>query len=372
MQCLRKHSLFLQRYALLCCFFLFTPSLAFAVLISSDDLFLSPSVVAEDFYPTHFQSIGGTQSYTAANLGADSILSARILPLLNPNTSPASSEGEYTLADLAGINLSNYGSYFFRQPNVDYFADLTASVLDISYLSSGQYFVEVSAEKNGVVFTRMFHDQVEDFYGEDPPKVPKEKASVSRTVDTPKADLHIVSDKDPNDNGFNENAKDTLTNDGQNVKSADSLAAAKKAIEDAYKANGNKKISVALYGHGRPGSIKIGTERINEDTDSDMTPLDFQKMIDPYVSSIEFFSCNVAKGNEGSKFLKDFASSIGSATGYNVTVTAGVGFFDVNATAKKQTKVPEPPVFALFLMGSVLCLVTARRPRKQKFISQPG
>lgn len=369
MKCFPKHSFFIQRYALLCCLLLFTPSLTIAALISSDDLFLSPSLVAEDFYTTHFSLIGGTQTYTAADLGADSILSARILPLLNPNISPTSSEGEYTDADLSGINLSNYASYFFRQPNVDYFADLTASVLDVSYLSSGQYFVELSAEKNGVVFTRMFHDQVEDFFAELPPKVPKEKASVSRKVDTPSGDLHVVSEKDPHDNGFNKNARDTLTNDGKNVKGADSLAAAKKAIEDAYKANGNKKISVVLYGHGAPGVIKIGTELITDDKNGDMTPLEFQKMIDPYVKSIEFFSCNVAKGAEGNKFLKDFASSIGLATGYQVTVTGGVGYFDVKATGKKLTKVPEPPVFALLMIGCVFCLVTAHRPRRPRIMS---
>ena len=333
-----------------------------ATLISSDSLFLPPTLVAKAFYVTHYPALGGTQVYTAADLGADSLLGARILPLLKPNPSASRSQGEYTEADLAAINISNYSSFFFRQPNVDYFADLTPSTLAISYPTTGQYFVEVSAEKDGVEFTRIFHDQVDDFFEEDPPKAPKDKASVSRVIASPTADLIIVSDGDPRDNGANRDAFETLTKQKKNVQKANSLDAAIKLISDEFKKNGDKKISIVLIGHGRPGSIKIGKQRINNDPDSDMTPDKFQKLIDHYVKSVEFYSCNTARGKKGAKFLDAFRSSIDQASGFDDPITiAGPsrkddGYFDTGATGRKVVDVAEPPVFLLFIGGYTLLL----------------
>lgn len=326
-------------------------------------MFLAPGSVSTGDYDTHYFSTTSSYTYTSNYIGG-SLLGVRILPLLNSNPNATSGEGEYTASELSNINTSNYLDYFYRLPNVHYTADLESSGVVIDYRASGQYFVEIDAiDDQGIEFTRIFHDQVDDFFGEDPPSAGKDKASVSRVIKSPTADLLIVSDGDPNDNGFNKNAFNTLEDEGKNVEKANSLANAIEKIKEAYEANSSKKISVVLTGHGRDGSIKIGTERINSDADGVMTPEEFKDAIKKYVHTIEFFSCNVAKGKVGDDFL-DIFSELGTASAYPTTVTSGGssswfgfvwnGFFDVNALGKKAVvTVPEPATLWLLLLGSI-------------------
>jgi hypothetical protein len=340
----------LRAFVLLGATLIFLPLEGLAILVTNDDLFLPPSLIADGLYDTNILKFGAStsvvQSYTSANIGG-TLLGVRILPVLNPNPAPSSVEGEYSPNDLAGINVSNYSLFFFRQPGVDYFADFTPDVISVDYRASGQYFVEIRAENNGVQFTRLFHDQADDFFMQDPPKAPKDQAGVSRRIAIPTADLYLVSDQDPayDDRGALDIAASVLTNAGKDVKRVGSLQAVKDAIEAAYKANGNKKVEVVLVGHGRGlpmGSIKIGTERINNDTDSDMTPKDFQKMIDAWAHSIQFYSCNTGQDQA---FVDDFASSIGSVTAFRSTVTWAApsffglfgGFINTGAGSKKKT-----------------------------------
>ena len=77
---------------------------------------------------------------------------------------------------------------------------------------------------------------------------------------------------------------------------ASTIALVIKEIKDYYDSHGKEKFEVLIIGHGRSGSIKIGTQRINNAADSNMTPADFQKAVDQYVSSIHFGNWSTAAG----------------------------------------------------------------------------
>jgi hypothetical protein len=337
---------------------------SFATPVDADALFLAPSSIAEDYYATHMLTLGSSpmvsQYYALSDLGAASITGVHILPLLNAN--PGTSEGQYTSTDLAAITLGNYNAYFYRQPGSAYSADLTSSVVRVDYQASGQYFVRIDAlDAQGHAFSTVYHDQVDDYFAEDPAHGVKDKASVSRVIDTPAADLILIS-KDPTDNGAMKNAKETYDKAGTKYVEVGSIADIKKAIEDAYKANGNKKVSVALIAHGfglPKGGVKVGGEYITS-IPGYTTPGDFQKMIDPWTNAIQFVSCNTGQDKS---FIQAIADSVGKASGYDTTVTMGVGFFDVGAGAKKAiaTAVPEVDTVILAVMGLVVVAGVRRR-----------
>lgn len=347
-------------------------SSSYATPVDADALFLAPSSISEDYYSTHMLSLGSStvvsQFYSTADLGGASITGVHILPLLNPN--PVTSEGEYSSADLGAITAANYSSYFYRQPGSAYTADLTSNAVRVDYQASGQYFVRIDAlDAQGHAFSTVYHDQVDDFFAEDPAHGVKDKASVSRVIDTPSADLILIS-KDPTDNGAMKNAKETYDKAGTKYVEVGSVADVKKAIEDAYKANGNKKISVALIAHGfglPKGGVKVGGDYITS-IPGYTSPGDFQKMIDPWTNAIQFVSCNTGQDKS---FLQAVADSVGKATGYETTVTMGVGFFDVGAGAKKAiaTAVPEADTMVLAFVGLMVVMgAQALRDRRARMV----
>lgn len=339
---------------------------ALATLISASDLFLSPMLVPEADYTL----AGHTFSTPAESLSLSfapgshaplggSIVGAHILPLLNPN--PATAAGEYSASDLALITSGNYTSYFFRLPGTHYAADLTAGSLTVDFHASGQYFLGIDYDVAGTKSTVLYHVEVNDFFGGDGAA---DKAAVSRTIGGPTTDFNVVSTTVGTDNKYADNAAGEIAGrlGAARVSRAGTLADACAQIEAASKKAG-KKLTVSLVGHGRPGSIRIGTERINSDADGVMTAKQFQKCIDPYVSSIEFWSCNTAQDAAGDKFLQDFADSIGMASGFTVTTTASQTFWDTRAGAKGldaavNAVVPEPGALLLVLLGLLLLSAT--------------
>ena len=86
--------------------------------ISSDALFLAPSLVPIRIYDPIDLSPGNSFTFSSSEVPhATDLVGLQILPLLNPN--PSTSDGSYTRAQLAGINLDNYHSYYAFQPNMD-------------------------------------------------------------------------------------------------------------------------------------------------------------------------------------------------------------------------------------------------------------
>lgn len=340
--------------------------LSFAVPISAIDLFLSPTLVPEDDYVTSGRTFSTNADALTLNFSSStpylpvgsSIIGARVLPLLNPN--PATAMGEYNTAALAGINASNFATYFFRQPGADYAADLTGGVLMVDFLASGQYFLGLDYDLGGTPGTALFHVEVNDFFGGDGAA---DRAAVSRRIDGPTTDFNVVSTTPAGDNKYADNAAAELTGrlGAARVARAGTLQDACDKIKAASEKAG-RKISVSLVGHGRPGSIRLGSERINSGGDGVMTPTQFQQCIDKYVSRIEFWSCNTAENDIGSQFLRDFAASVGVASGFTVTVTAAQTYWDTKAGARGLDTVPEPGSLLLVSLGLVLLVMSRRFP----------
>ena len=347
---------------------------ALGTLISATDLFLSPLLVPEADYTLS----GHTFSTPAESLSLSfapgihapaggSIVGAHILPLLNAN--PATATGEYSTSDLAFITTGNYLSYFFRLPGTHYMADLTAGALTVDFHASGQYFLGIDYDVAGAKSTVLYHVEVNDFFGGDGAA---DKAAVSRVIGGPTTDFNVVSTTPAGDNKYADNAAGEIAGrlGAARVSRAGTLAEACAQIKAASEAAG-KKISVSLVGHGRPGSIRIGTERINSDADGVMTAKQFQECIDPYVCSIEFWSCNTGEGVAGDKFLQDFADSIGIASGFTVATTASQTYWDTLAGGQRlgataTAVVPEPGALLLVLLG--LFLLTVNRNQGARVI----
>ncbi len=374
------------------------PSPSWSALISSSDLFLAPSLVGEDAYDFHELtgldgSSGLTRTYTSADVNGATITGVRILPLLNPN--PTTSQGDYSAADLASINVGNFSSYFFAQPNQDYFADLTSGLLTIEYYAEGSYFVEVAAQdNNGVTFSKIFEDGVDDFQGSLPGQ-PRDRTQPGRVIATPSADLSIVSNpaaEPAGTNGYSGAAFLTLQAAGRTPQLANSTQGVIAQIQAACQAKGGP-ITVTLVGHGASGAVQIGNTRITTNprpNSTDVTPAQFQAAIDliaagpnagqQCVKAIDFYSCNVNTNTlgmtQGSDFMNAMQLSIPDTRAFNQFTTAMApytvfnrrtgqivivrnGFFDVGAGGVLGSlSVPEPPGILLIVtaLGAMLML----------------
>jgi DNA-binding protein YbaB len=343
--------------------------------IPPDDMFFAPSSLIPGIYPS--QTISGdgdivpySSVWTTADILAQdpgrtdiTILGVEILPVLAANPSPFSEEGEYTPADLAAINVTNYLTYYaqtpgtdINDPDTDYAADLTNNELTVYFLAPALYAVRVKTQsRSGPAAPLESRDYVYSQFVED--QYAADGISLLHTVHRkwdlplrgiPQKDLYVVSSGDPNDNGAMTNANQILTKRGKNVAKAGTIQQAIDAINNAA-TNAGQKITVTIMGHGRPGSIKIGTERINKDTDSDMTAKAFGEAIRGSVSDITSWSCETAKGAEGRTYLQNLANGAqATARGWDTTVTAAGktefilvlrdGYFDVDAGDKKKKK----------------------------------
>ncbi len=329
-----------------------------AGVISSDDLFLAPSAVTTGFYPVHTLPVGGTQDYTATDLAGCTgciLTGLQILPILKMNSRPGNVQGVYTPAELAAITVRNYGAFFFRQPNVDYSADLLPGSATVDYLESGQYFVLLHGkDARGAAFKQLFHDEVDDFYlpGSSNPQAPQ------RVTFTPDGDLALVSQHDPGDNGALQNAADVLTKAKRTVERTDTISDLESKIEKAFKKKG-KKIDLVIVGHGDPGRIHIGAQTIGDGIGDTVSVKDFQKKIDPWVRAVTFVSCRTASDAAGATFLKEMRASVDQVGAFSTPVTVGDSYFDQDATGT-QLGIPEPGGAAALALAA---LAWARRRR---------
>ena len=289
--------------------------------VSASNLFLSPTLVPTAFYTPILLNAGATYVFQSSLLGAD-LSGVQVLPLLKPNPA-APVEGQYTLAELAAITFANSDTYFDRVAGTDYLADLDPTDAEVTFNGDGSYFVRLTDVNGNSVLSYV---QVDDQWIPDG-AAPVGPSGPERRIATPKADVNVVSktESTPEKQKAVDNAAAALAADGQTVVRADSVDAVVAAIKAAYDANGKKKVTVSLVGHGAPGRIKIGGERIGDGFT--ISVADFQKKIDPYVSYIRVLACEAAQGAAGSKMLSDLAKSIGAASGYTVPVTVTPTYF---------------------------------------------
>jgi hypothetical protein len=332
-----------------------------AAFLDSDSLFLAPSLVPTAIYDPINISPGGSHVFSAADVpGATDLLGIRILPVLEPN--PNSAEGEYQAADLAGITVQNYSSFYAFEPNQDYFATtIEGDASTATFEESGSYYVQLHTSNGSTESDSYFRVQADDFLAEDPAAGVKDATGPERKITLPKTELTVISDGDPNDNGFLANAQNQLPD----AVKAKTIQEAIDAIKKYYNDHGKKKFEVKLMGHGRSGSIKIGTERINNEAGGTMSVKDFQKAVDPYLNSIHFVSCSTAADAAGEQFLKDIKASIPIVTAYDGPVTAARTYFNAGAGTKNKRGADVPDsgsVLLLLVIGASVLLW--QKPRR--------
>ena len=369
-------------------------------------MFFPPLELVEDVYPKQPMTGDGLATPWEAVWTANDIelldpgrfdyqiTGVQILPVLVPN--PSSSDGSYTDAVLAGINVTNYQSWYFMVPgtniwdtSIDYAANLTSGVLTVWFTGPSVYAVRVNTlsrpTPGGALepLDYVFSQFVGDFFGED--GAPDKHGPKRRVEDIGQKDLTIVSSGDPNDNGFNTNTLNTLTKLGKSVDTASTIQQAIDKIKAKSNALG-RPISVTLAGHGRPGSIKLGTQRINKAADSNMTPDAFGTALNGFVTSITNFSCNVANEGGGAAYMQNMANGANApVSAWRVPVTAAAnkrflgfnlrhGYFNLGAKGKKGTEhpgslVPALPSSAMPVLALLLVMAMAFVHRRATTLS---
>ena len=247
-------------------------SAAWATFINSNDLFLAPASVPVRIYNPIDIDPGNSVTFSSSEVpGATALVGMHILPVLNPN--PASTDGSYTRAQLGGINSGNYTGYYAFQPNADYFATtISGNASTATFDKDGFYFVELQTIKGKHLSNHVFLVAADDALAEDPAAGAKDKVGPQRKITLPAVDLTIISDGDPNDDHGGKGAMANAMKLFPTAMKAKTIADVIKDIKDYYDSHGKKKFEVLIIGHGRPGSIKIGKQRINNDADSTITP----------------------------------------------------------------------------------------------------
>ena len=354
----------------LCC-----SAVTWAAVVQPDDMFFAPSSMVTGFFPEQPMTGDGvtspwTADWTVTDIeGMDparvdiAFTGIEILPVLVPNPSPLSIEGEYTTLDLGNITVHNYRSFFLAAPGIDiedpdtdYVADVSSEHVRFQAVASSIYAVRLRTQSRpapGAAYEQvdyLFTQRCGDDYLDEPASQP---ASVSRKIDINASDIYIVSqgESTPAAQKAPDSAWAILTTTPNRPGVVTRANTLEKAIDDICRESllQHKRVSVTLIGHGNPGLFQLGNETISNSPGATMTPLQFQDRIDQCADDVTFLSCNTAEGPAGNAFLRDMAASLEKGAGaWNETMTAsppvlifGVrfwpGYFDVEATAV-QTK----------------------------------
>jgi hypothetical protein len=339
---------------------------------TATQLFLAPSLVPEAIYSPIVLAAPGSTTFNVSSVpGASVINDVSILPLLLAN--PGDPGGFYTTSQLAAINLSNYSGFFSQSPTVDYTASNPGGLSDtVTFNKAGMYYVQLQTDAGNDLFQVL----VDTYQAGGPAPQP---TSAGEQIPAPPNDgTTIISAGDPDDPqhttdgnivpGAMVNAQHQLTN----AQTATSVAQVIQDIKNEYAALGNKKFEVNLVGHGFPGGVDIGYNDTIGDPGNPykpagrnaMTMAAFQAAIDPYVTSIHFYSCSTGFDGWGQSALNTLSGSIGLATAYTAPVWIGPdpNSFWADTQARLTTSVaPEPASVWMFLIGIPLALAGIRR-----------
>lgn len=342
-----------------------------------EETFFPPASLIEGFYPAQpvtgdGDSVPWTALWSISDIEAldpDRVdirfTGMQILPLLLPN--PETVEGEYSDEALELIDVGNFWWFYAHLPTWDIEGlngDYDAWILEhgpgfeddqlrMRTVRSGLYAVRVRTMSRGEVDgdleprDYLFNVRIADEFGLDvaegenqevPTGVHRLVLDVGAEDDEsgddwgglagPPGRVHIVSENDPTDNGFLDNATSALDAQGRDPRRADTVQRVIDEVCAAAQANGGP-VELFLYGHGTGpnngvanGRIKIGNERIcNAGPNCVMTPTQFGEAIRGKVSRVVFYSCFTGSD---ANFLQQVANAADvPVSGYSRTVTAG-------------------------------------------------
>ncbi|MBI5864361.1 MAG: hypothetical protein HZB38_07625, partial [Planctomycetes bacterium] len=141
-----------RRWAVCVLVSVLAPAIVVASVIPPDDMFFAPLSLTPAVYPVKGFTGDGTATPWTATWTTGDVLSrdsgrsdivltgVQILPVLVPNPSPESEQGEYTAAELGSITVGNYMTYYAQKPGVDlldpatdYVGDLTGNVITVQF-----------------------------------------------------------------------------------------------------------------------------------------------------------------------------------------------------------------------------------------------
>ncbi|MFO0874400.1 MAG: hypothetical protein U0575_10555 [Phycisphaerales bacterium] len=360
--------------------------IASAAAIPPDDLFFAPSSLVEAVYPRHpyfgdGATVPWTFSWTIADILARdpgrvdiTLTGVQILPILVPNPGPFDEEGEYTDLDLAAITVANYPGYYaftpgpsIFAPGTQYSADLSGNVIVVQVVAHGPWTFRVLTtsrpfpggpiEAVSYVYSVLLGDEyaVLANHAPIPAHVHRQMPvdDIADGVAGPPGTVHVVSDGDPDDNGFLKDACETLMDMNKDPKKATSIADLVQKVCDAATANGGP-VQLNLFAHGNGptgdtanGIVKVGTEYICCGDGCTKKPRKLGECLKGKVSQIVLYSCYVGSDDD---FMQGLANGAGVPTaGWRLPVTCAKkstflgftitdGYFDVGAKDKKKKK----------------------------------
>ena len=312
-----------------------------AAPLSDSQLFYDPQQLTPDFYSRILlPDLLASNSYVDPS-GGDPIVDIDILPTLKTFDYPLA----YTFTQ----------SDYLLQPNVDYFADLTAGTMTASFTKPGLYHVRTTRQSGAIgIQAILAESDLKEKTG-----APNKTGPNGKLDPLPNADLFLVEESD----STMDNSAKIWRDGGRTVERVktreETIEKIKKKSEEL-----GRKIHVEIDGHGTSGNISTGAGKNNiAEKQIDLTSVeDFQKKIDEYVNFITFQGCSVGSGADGLKFLQILAASIGKAGAWTEEVTVNDStHFSVSKTARFVV-VPEPGT-DLLAMALVTIAIGARRAR---------
>ncbi|HEY2955836.1 MAG TPA: DUF4347 domain-containing protein [Candidatus Eisenbacteria bacterium] len=110
-----------------------------------------------------------------------------------------------------------------------------------------------------------------------------------------------------------DNARQVLGKAGFTIVNINSVQDLIAAVLAAYAANGNNPIHLVIVGHGRPGSVKVGEDRLNHDTEAGQAAqTKFVGAVRGLLQNLVLVSCNTAQGTAGQGFVEKLSGDLGA------------------------------------------------------------
>ncbi len=304
--------------------------------LSDADLYYDPPSLPDGVYPIVDLVAGG--QFVFNSTPGRTIVGANILPILKNN--------------VYGPGYAFSQSDYLHQPNMDYFADITAGTLTTDFDRTGAYHVRVLYGDNSFEVSAIMVDAGigNSTSGTETPISTCPWVEIAQKP----GDVYVIADGSAND-GFIKNAEKLLMGK-RIVKNATKVQDIIDAAEDAADDLG-RQVRVVVVGHGNSGFQRIGADGANPEYLDGTNGPGLAASIDEFAESINLMGCKVGDGQAGGDLLAGMTRPGLSASAYDKLIgNTSEGWF----VKMGATKVPGPG--ALGLVG-LLAIGAARRRR---------